>query len=163
LGPGYSMEPHSVLDHIWQSYVNDKGVPVRLSAQVYYTTFLNAIQSFYDLEEYPINIAGVFMGHIDWTFAKSFRVHYPDYGQVCNRSAVVQHRILTKMLRVLLKVETDVSNILEIVGVDKRGGEQFYFTPPAIPAYPSIAERTISSYTPSGDDDVTKVYNEDQQ
>jgi hypothetical protein len=43
LVPGYSMEPHMVLDHIWQSYVDEKGVPVRLSAQVYYSTFLNAI------------------------------------------------------------------------------------------------------------------------
>jgi hypothetical protein len=30
LVPGYSMEPHSVLEHIWQSYVNDNGVTVNL-------------------------------------------------------------------------------------------------------------------------------------
>jgi hypothetical protein len=35
---GYSMEPQTVLDHIWQSYLNEKGVAVRLSAQVYYST-----------------------------------------------------------------------------------------------------------------------------
>jgi hypothetical protein len=44
LVPGYSMEPHSVLEHIWQSYVDDSGVPIRQSTQVYYTTFLNAMR-----------------------------------------------------------------------------------------------------------------------
>ncbi len=29
LVPGYSMEPHSVLKHIWQSYIDDSGVPIR--------------------------------------------------------------------------------------------------------------------------------------
>ena len=29
LVPGYSMEPHSVFEHIWQSYIDNSGVPVR--------------------------------------------------------------------------------------------------------------------------------------
>ena len=65
LVPGYSLEPHNVLDHIWQSYIDANGTQIRLTAQVYYTTFFNAVRSFYDLEEYPINIAGIFMDHID--------------------------------------------------------------------------------------------------
>jgi hypothetical protein len=72
LVPGYSMEPHSVLEHIWQSYIDDSGVPVRQSAQVYYTTFLNAMRLLYNLEEYPIDVAGVFMAHIEPTLMKSF-------------------------------------------------------------------------------------------
>ena len=60
LVPGYSIEPRNVLDHIWQCYVDNEGKPVQLSAQVYYSTFLNAICSFYDLEEYPINLTGIF-------------------------------------------------------------------------------------------------------
>ncbi len=72
LVPGYSMEPHSVLKHIWQSYVDDNAVSVRLSAQIYYTTFINAMWSFYNLEDYPIDVAGVFMAHIEPTLTKSF-------------------------------------------------------------------------------------------
>jgi hypothetical protein len=66
------MEPHSVLEHIWQSYIDDSGVPVRQSAQVYYMTFLNAMRPFYDLVEYLIDVAGVFMAHIEPTLTKSF-------------------------------------------------------------------------------------------
>ncbi len=140
LVPGYSMEPHSVLEHIWQSYIDDSGVPVQQSAQVYYTTFLNAMRPFYDLEEYPIDVAGVFMAHIEPTLTKSFRVHYPDFGQARKRTAIIQRRILTDMLKALIRAEADVSNILEIVSTDKRGGEQFHVKPSAIPAYPSVAE-----------------------
>jgi hypothetical protein len=35
LVPGHSMEPHSVLEHIWQSYVDNKGTHIRLSEEVY--------------------------------------------------------------------------------------------------------------------------------
>jgi hypothetical protein len=58
------MKPHSVLEHIWLSYIDDSGVPVWQSTQIYYTTFLNAMRQFYNLEEYPIDVAGVFMAHI---------------------------------------------------------------------------------------------------
>jgi hypothetical protein len=43
LVPGYSMEPQTVLNHIWQCYIDENGSAIHLSAQVYYTTFLNAI------------------------------------------------------------------------------------------------------------------------
>jgi len=49
LVPGYSIEPHNVLEHIWHCYVDVDGNAVKLGAQVYYSTFLNAIRSFYDL------------------------------------------------------------------------------------------------------------------
>ncbi len=60
LVPGYLIELQNVLDHIWQSYVDVSGKTVKLSAQVYCSNFLNAICSFYDLKEYPIDLAGIF-------------------------------------------------------------------------------------------------------
>jgi hypothetical protein len=81
LVPGYTLEPHNVFDHIWQSYINKDGTQVRLTAQVYYTTFLNAVGLFYDLKVYPIDIAGIFMDHIDPSMAKGFQMNYPDFGK----------------------------------------------------------------------------------
>ena len=109
LVPGYSMEPHSVLEHIWQTSTDDKGVPVRKSAQVYYTAFQNAMRSFYDLDEYPIDVAGVFMSHIDPTLMKGFKARYPDHATIRDRSAVVQRKILFEMLTALSQAESDVS------------------------------------------------------
>ncbi len=67
LVPRYLVKPQTLLDHNWQIYTDADGTPHWLGAQVNYSTFLNAIRLFYNLEEYPINIAGIFMAHIDPT------------------------------------------------------------------------------------------------
>jgi hypothetical protein len=152
LVPGYLIEPHNVLDHIWQSFVNQEGKHIRLTAQVYYTTFLNAIRSFYDLEEYSIDVAGIFMVHIDPTFTKGFRAHYPDFGKARPSVALTQRRLLTDMLSALIKTENDVSNVLEIIS-GARGGKQFHIAPPGgpVPAFPSVGEKTLQKYAAGGD------------
>ncbi len=53
LVPGYSLEPHNVLDHIWQSYIDADGTQIHLTTQIYYITFLNAVCSFWDLKNTP--------------------------------------------------------------------------------------------------------------
>ncbi len=113
-----------MLDHIWQSYTDADGVHHKLGAQVYYTTFLNTVRLFYDLEEYPINIAGIFMAHIDLTYAKGFCANYPNHGKVQSRVTLDQRCTLTKMLTALIKTENKVSKILDIVQVDQQGGKQ---------------------------------------
>ncbi len=148
LVPGYLMEPHNVLDHIWQSYVDQEGTHIRFNAQVYYMTFLNAIRSFYNLEDYPINIAGIFMDHINPTLAKGFCTNYPDFGKARPRVALTQHTLLTDMLSALIKTENNVSNILEIVS-SVHDGKQFHMVPSpggTAPAFPSVAEKTLIRY-----------------
>jgi len=144
LVPGYSIEPHNVLEHIWQCYVDVDGNMVKLGAQVYYSTFLNAIRSFYDLEEYPIDLVGIFQDHIDPTLKNGFRVHYPNYGQTRTRAAQHQRTILVDMLNALIKAENDLNHIRDIVRVEQRGGEQFHLSPGQ--AHASQAEKTIQRY-----------------
>ena len=105
LVPGYSIEPHNVLDHIWQSYVNADNKAVTLSAQAYYTTFLNAIRPFYDLEEYPIDLAGIFQDHINPSLQKGFRAHYPLYAWTMMKRGI--NRVARKRIRRTL--QTNVS------------------------------------------------------
>ncbi len=145
LVPGYLIEPHNVLDHIWQCYVADDGKPVVLTAQVYYTTILNAIHSFYDLEEYPIDLAGIFQDHINPSLQKGFHSHYPAYGNTRSKAVITQRMILVEMLNVLIKAEHDVMNIRDIVRTEQLDGEQFHFSPS--PANPSVAEKTLQQYS----------------
>ncbi len=112
-----------------------------LTAQVYYTTFLNAICSFYDLEEYPIDLAGIFQDHINPSLQKGSRSHYPAYGNTRSKAAIAQRTILVEMLNALIKAENDVTNIRDIVRTEQLGGEQFHFSPS--PAHPSVAEKTL--------------------
>ena len=39
LVPGYTLEPHNVLDHIWQSYIDADGTQVRLTARLLHYLF----------------------------------------------------------------------------------------------------------------------------
>jgi hypothetical protein len=137
----YSIEPHNVLEHIWQCYVDANGNTVKLGAQVYYSTFLNAIRSFYDLEEYPIDLAGIFQDHIDPTLKNGFRVHYPNYGQTRTRAAQQQRTILVDMRNGLIKAKNDLNHIRDIVRVEQRGGEQFHLSQGQ--AHASVAEKMI--------------------
>jgi hypothetical protein len=71
---------------------------------------------------------------------------------VRNHLGLTQCCILTNILQALIKVKTKVSNILKIVCIDQCSGEQFYQTPPATPAFPSLSEWMINSYSKSSDD-----------
>jgi hypothetical protein len=115
LVPGYLIEPHNVLDHIWQCYVDADGKTIELSAQVYFITFLNANRSFYSLKDYPINLASTFQDHINPALQKGFRSHYPLYGQTQTELAITQQCILVNMLNTLIKAENDLANIWDIV------------------------------------------------
>jgi hypothetical protein len=126
--PGYSIEPHNVLDHIWQCYFDASRMMVWLSAQVYYSTFLNAIRLFYNLEEYPIDLVGIFQDHIDPSLQKGFRSHYPLYGQTRTKAAFTQRSILIDMLNALIKAENNLTNIRDIIWVEQHGGEQFHLS-----------------------------------
>jgi hypothetical protein len=95
------------------------------------------------------------MAHIDPIYAKGFCANYSAHSQARERLAITQRRILINMLQTLIKAETAVINILEIVRVNQHSGEQFYQVPPGTaPAFPSLAEQTINSY--SNGDKATK-------
>ncbi len=112
LVPGYSLELQMVSDHIWQSYLDEGRNLVHQTAQVYYTTFLNTIQSFYDMEKYPINVDGIFMYHIEMQYAMGFKANYPNHAKARPCLAIDQRRILIDMLQALIKTEAAVTNIL---------------------------------------------------
>ncbi len=148
---GYSIELHNLLNHIWQCYINASRTTVRLSAQVYYSTFLNAIGLFYNLEEYPINLAGIFQDHINPLLQKGFHAHYPLYGQTRTKAAFTQRSILVDMLNALIKAENNLTHIHDIVWVEQRGGKPFHLSQGH--AHASVAKKTLQHYG----DDATQV------
>ena len=92
-------------------------------------TFLNAIYLFYNFEEYPINLAGIFQDHIDPALQKGFSVHYyPLYGQTRKKAFFNQRSILVNMLNALIKVENNLTNIHDIFWLEQRGFKKFHFS-----------------------------------
>jgi hypothetical protein len=105
---------------------------------------------FYDLEEYPIDLAGIFRDHTNPSLQKGFRSHYPNYGHSRSKAAITQRTILVNMLDALIKAKNDVTNIREIVRVESLGGKQFHGQ-----VLPTFSEKTLQQYnsdTTPGDD-----------
>jgi hypothetical protein len=96
---------------------------------------MNAIPSFYNLEEYLIDLSGVFYDHMDPSMQKSFRAHYPNFGAARSRDAITQRSILKDMLNALIKAKNNLTNIWDIVHIEQRGGKQFA----TFQAMPSVA------------------------
>ena len=95
------------------------------------------------------------MAHIGPIYAKGFHANYSTHSQVRERLAITQRHILIDMLQALIKAKAAVMNILKIVRINQHSGEQFYQAPPGTaPAFPSLAEQTINSY--SNGDKATK-------
>ncbi len=65
LCPGYSKEPHTAFDHIWQFYSDSNGNTVFSSVFEYYTQILASSRPFSDQEVLPISICQAFMDSLD--------------------------------------------------------------------------------------------------
>jgi hypothetical protein len=120
--------------------------------QVNYTNFMNTIRSFNNLEDYPINLAGVFQDHMNSSMQKSFRAHYPTFGATRSHDT-----ILMDMLTALIKAENNLTNICNIVRVEQRGGEQFH-AGKICPTIPSVTKKTLWRYA-----DVSTKINHDSR
>ena len=56
LCPGYSNQPHAVLDHIRQVHFNCNGNQVVSTVQVYFQQLMNALRLFSSQCEFPISV-----------------------------------------------------------------------------------------------------------
>jgi hypothetical protein len=103
---------------------------------------MNAICSFYNLKEYPIDLAGVFQDHMDPLMQKSFCAHYPNFRAMRLRDAITKNSILMDMLNALIKADNNLTNIRDMVRMEQRSGEQFEMGQ----AMPCVAEKTLRRY-----------------
>ncbi len=99
------------------------------------------------MEEYPIDMTGIFMSHIDPQHVMGFKANYPNHGKTQPHLATNQRCILINMLQALVKTEAVVTNILEVVRCDQQGSEQFFQD--LAHTFKSLAEQTIDKYAGS--------------
>jgi len=82
LCPGYSDQPHDVLEHIRQTSVGPDGQPVTASVLDYYQRMQNATRPFQMQERYPISVCDRFIRGLDRTILPSFRKMYTNHSLV---------------------------------------------------------------------------------
>jgi hypothetical protein len=77
LCPGYSNQPHAVLEHILQTSMGANGQPVTTSIIKYYQRMMNAAPPCATQRQYAISMCNHFIQGLDCTQMPQFRKNYP--------------------------------------------------------------------------------------
>jgi hypothetical protein len=81
LCPGHSKEPHTALNHVWQTYDDGNGDTVFSSVYEYYTEMLAASCPFTDQENLPVSVCQAFIDGLDHCLTAGFSTYFSDYSK----------------------------------------------------------------------------------
>jgi len=168
LCPGYSDQPHAVIEHICQSAPGPDGQLVVATVHEYFQRLQNASRPFAARKTLPIDLCGRFIICLDRRLLPSFRRLYPNYADVHDLSSVAQRVKLPIILAAAQLAEDEVHQLQDIAR-SVTGGQGFHIQVPpgvptvatpsyVIPAYPSQAERTLIKYEAPGEDPPKNPY-----
>jgi hypothetical protein len=160
LCPGYSDQPHAVLDHIRQASAGPDGQLIVVSVHEFVQRVINTSRPFAARKTLPISICNHIICNLDRHIIPSFRKLYPDHATPHDLDGAIQRKKVQEILAAAQQAEDEVHQVQEIA----RGitGQSFHYAvPPGTPsadtpatpihvgAYPSQAERTLAKYEPS--------------
>jgi hypothetical protein len=98
LCPGYSDQPHAILEYICQTSTGPDGQPVAGTVIEYYQHMLNAAHPFAMQNGYAISICNCFIQGLDRTLLTSFQKLYPTHSLLHDLVGSYQHRMLPVIL-----------------------------------------------------------------
>jgi hypothetical protein len=157
LCPGYSDQPHAVLDHIRQASPGPDGQMIVISIHEFIQRVTNTLHPFAAWKTLPISICNRISRNLNRCIIPSFRKLYPDHVTLHDLDGAFQRRKVQEILAAAQQAEDEVHQVQEIA----RGitGQSFHYqVPPGVPttetpaspvnigAYPSQAEHTLSKY-----------------
>jgi hypothetical protein len=114
LCPGYSNQPHAVLEHICQTSTCPDGQPVTATVIKYYQRMMNAARPFATQQCYAISICNRFIQGLEKTLLPSFQQLYPNHSTVHNLDGLYQHRTFSTILAAAQATEDSRNQIQEI-------------------------------------------------
>ena len=149
LCPGYSDQPHAVLEHIHQTSVGPDGQPVTTLVLEYYQRMLNASRPFAVQECYPISVCDRFIQGLDRTILPSFCKMYPNHSLVHDLSGSYQRRMMSVILSTVQAAEDECKQFQDIVR--SMLASQGFFASALAGAgagiYASQAKQTLTKYS----------------
>jgi hypothetical protein len=145
LCPGYSDQPHAVLEHIRQTTMGSDGQPVTASVVEYYQRMLNAARPFYPDQTYAISVCDRFIQGLAPTLIPAFRRYYPMHSAIHNLSGAYQRQQMPIILAAAQSAEDECKHIQDVA----RGmlQSQGFFIDSA-GALASQAENTLKQHAP---------------
>jgi hypothetical protein len=94
LCPGYSNQPHVVLDHIRQVHYDQDGNQFVNSVKAYFQQMMNALRPFSGQREFPISVCQKFQDGLDPRLITGFRCFFPDHSVIQLLVSTHQRKIL---------------------------------------------------------------------
>jgi hypothetical protein len=146
LCPGYSNQPHAVLEHIRQMSTGANGQPVTTSVIEYYQRMMNAARPFATQWQYAISMCNCFIQGLDCMLMPQIWKNYPQHSSTHNLSGAYQRRMLPVILAAVQAAKNECQQIQDITRKIVTSQGFIMQGAPSAKAYPSQAETTIAQY-----------------
>jgi hypothetical protein len=114
LCPGYSDQPHAVLDHIRQASPGPDGQIIVASVHEFIQHIINALRPFAARKTLPISICNHIICNLDRRIIPSFRKLYPDHATPHNLDGAIQRKKVQEILAAAQQAEDEVHQVQEI-------------------------------------------------
>ncbi len=128
LCPGYSDQPHAILDHIHQASPGPNEQMIVVSVHEFIQCVINASRPFAAQKTLPISICDHIIRNLDHRIIPSFCKLYLDHATSHDLDSTFQHRKVQEILAAAQQVEDEVHQVQEIA----RGmtGQSFHYQVP---------------------------------
>jgi hypothetical protein len=150
LCPGYSNQPHAILDRILQVHCNHDGNQVVSTVQAYFQQVMNASRPFSSSRESPISICQKFQDGLDPRYTVGFCRFFPDYSVIQALASTHQRKTLQKILVAAQQAEDDYALTQRItreaIGLSQSFIAGALHGPSVAPAFLSQAETTLNRH-----------------
>jgi hypothetical protein len=167
LCPGYMNQPQAALEHINESYLNNKGNLVCMPVFAYYQRMMDAMRPFASEARFLKSVCNALIDGLDKRLTAIFRRNYPDHTILHDLQGSFQRSRLPTILDAMTMAEEEVQSFSAIVR-SSVGGQAFKSDALAFPsqafksdaitfpsqafksdalAFPSQAERTLDQYS----------------
>jgi hypothetical protein len=150
LCPDCSNQPHTTLDHIYQTAQGPNGHSITLTVVEFYQCLMNALHPFQAQHNYIVSICNIFIQKLDHHLLPSFCCHYPGFFTLHCLDATSQHRQLSVILAAAQDAKYKVHQVQDIACL--LVGQGFYSTGNIgqASAYPSQEVQTLTKYSGTG-------------
>ncbi len=161
LCPGYSNQPHAILDHIRQASPGPDGQIIVASMHEFIQRVINTLRPFAARKTLPISICDHIIRNLDRWIIPSFCKLYPDHATPHGLDGAIQRKKVQEILAAAQQAEDKVHQVQEIAcGIT---GQSFHYKAPLgtpmaettaapipVGAYPSQAECTLAKNESKG-------------
>ncbi len=146
LCPGYSNQPHAVLEHIRQTSTAPDGQQVTAMVIKYYQRMMNAVRPFATQQSYAISLCDCFIQGLNRTLPPSFCCLHPNHLTTHDLDGSYQCRTLPIILAVVTVAE-DKRNQIQDIAMTMLVSQGFFIcTSGKAGTYASQAEKTLGYY-----------------